>query len=342
MLDFTVAIPTYNGEDRLGEVLERLRSQINTENLSWEIIVVDNNSTDNTAQVIQEYQANWHQAYPLKYYFEVEQGAAFARLRAIEKARGRFIGFLDDDTLPTFNWVAEAYAFGRAHPKVGAYGSQVHADFEVNPPENFKRIACFLAITERGSKAHRYEPYQRMLPPSAGLVVRKHAWCESVPTRPFLSGRTTQSMLTSEDTEIIAHIQTAGWEVWYNPNMQISHKIPSGRLKKDYLISLIRGVGLARHYIRIIRMQAWQRPLAFPFYLVNDLRKIILHFIKYRKVIKSDLVAACEMQFLLTSLISPFYLWRKRYLDAKSKELKLEERTKSSTIAEPNILTVKL
>ncbi|MDE5098657.1 MAG: glycosyltransferase, partial [Trichodesmium sp. St16_bin4-tuft] len=55
MIDFTIAIPTYNGAEKLPLVLEKLNSQINTEKLSWEVIVVDNNSQDNTEQVIREY-----------------------------------------------------------------------------------------------------------------------------------------------------------------------------------------------------------------------------------------------------------------------------------------------
>jgi glycosyltransferase involved in cell wall biosynthesis len=129
MVHVTVAIPTYNGEKRLPDVLDRLRSQIDTESFSWEVLVVDNNSTDNTAQLVREYQKTWPATYPLKYCFAPEQGAAFARQRAIEKASGELVGFLDDDNLPENNWVVSAYNFAQTHPDVGAYGSQIHADF---------------------------------------------------------------------------------------------------------------------------------------------------------------------------------------------------------------------
>ena len=55
-VDFTVAIATYNGENRLARVLEQLQAQTGIEHLTWEIIIVDNNSTDGTAKLIQEYQ----------------------------------------------------------------------------------------------------------------------------------------------------------------------------------------------------------------------------------------------------------------------------------------------
>jgi glycosyltransferase involved in cell wall biosynthesis len=315
MVDFTVAIPTYNGEKRLPELLERLRSQTGTEHFTWEIIVVDNNSADNTANVVREYQANWPTTSLLKYSFEAEQGAAFARQRAVEEARGTFIGFLDDDNLPSANWVAAAYAFGQAHPRIGAYGSQIHGQFETEPPEYLKKFACFLAIIERGSQAHRYEPKKKMLPPGAGLVVRKQAWRENVPRRLVLNHKGKESGLASEDLEALLHIQQAGWEIWYNPQMCVYHQIPHWRLEREHLISLVRCVGLSRHRIRMLSIKAWQRPLAFFAYLLNDLRRLMIHQLKYRSTVKSDLIAACEMELLWSSLVSPFYLWRKRYLD---------------------------
>lgn len=315
--DFTVAIPTYNGASRLPELLERLHAQVGTEYLSWEIIVVDNNSSDRTAQVIQSYQEKWQRPYPLKYAFEARQGAAYARKRAIELASGSLIGFLDDDNYPMSNWVAAAYVFSQKYPQAGAYGSQIHPDWEVEPPQNFSRISPFLAITERGNLPLLYNPRNNLLPPSAGLVVRRQAWVESVPINPILTGRNTKSMLTSEDLEMLSYIQKSGWQVWYNPEMEIYHRIPKFRLEKDYLIPFFRGIGLSRYITRMINIKPYYRPFAFFAYLLNDIRKILFHFIKYRNQLKEDLVVICEMQLFLSSLFSPFYLWKNGYLNPK-------------------------
>ena len=237
MYDLTVAIPTYNGATRLSEVLEKLRSQVNTESISWQILVVDNNSNDETAKVVQSYQENWTNSIPLNYCFEEQQGAAFARKRAIYESDSPLIAFLDDDNIPAENWVEQAYLFAQKHPHAGAYGSQIHGEYAVEVPPNFERIKAFLAITERGDKPILYNPKLRFLPPSAGLVVRKEAWLKSVPEFCILSGRIPGSMLTSEDLEVLAYIQQSGWEIWYNSHMEIIHKIPQHRLTKEYLIT---------------------------------------------------------------------------------------------------------
>ncbi len=325
LIHFSVAIPTYNGESRLPKVLERLRSQTDVEHLNWEIIVVDNNSSDGTAKVVQQYQAAKSSGQstlyglreesddvPLRYYFEAEQGAAFARQRAIQEATGELVGFLDDDNLPAPNWVRAAYEFGRLHPHAGAYASQIHGLFEVEPPPELRRIIFYLAITERGSEPLLYEPRKKGVPPSAGLVVRRLVWKDHVPPRLFLIGRVGSSMLGGEDAEALLYIHRAGWEIWYNPAMEVEHVIPSWRLEKNYLISLMRGIGFSRYHLRMLLFETWQKPFAFLLYLLSDLRRLILHYLSYYTVIDSDIEAALEMERLLTTLISPFYLLRLR------------------------------
>ncbi|HBB34075.1 MAG TPA: glycosyl transferase [Cyanobacteria bacterium UBA8803] len=311
-VDFTVAIRTYNGEKHIPKILERLRSQINTDQISWEVVIVDNNSTDNTAKIIQEHQANWPTSYPLKYYLEPKQGASFTRKRSIQEAQGYLIGFLDDDNLPESNWVAAAYAFGKSHPKAGAYSGQILPQFETKPPKNFKDIEVFLAIIDRGKTAFCYNQHkQGVLPPGAGLVIRKQAWLESVPDQLLLVGPQGKSLAAKgEDMEILSYIQNAGWEIWYSPEICIYHKIPSWRMEREYLLGLVGKSGLTRHHIRMIRLKPWQRPLAFFLYFANDCRQVILYFIKYFNVLNQDTVAACQMILFVSILISPFYIWK--------------------------------
>jgi glycosyltransferase involved in cell wall biosynthesis len=326
MVDFTVAIRAYNAAERLPEILERLKIQVGTEEINWEIIIVDNNSQDNTAQIIADYQSNWQEKFPLKYFLEPRQGSSIARRTAMEKAQGSFVGFLDDDNLPAPDWVERAYAFGKSHPKAGAYGGQIHGQFEGEPPQNFKKIAVYLAVIERGKTAFCYNEHkQNVLPPGAGIVILKKAWQESVPKNLFLTGPAGKSLsLKGEDIEILSSLQNAGWEIWYNPDMHLEHQIPSWRLERDYLISLVRGAGLNRHHIRMMRLKSWQRPLAFLAYLVNDSRQALAYFLQNSNRLKTDTVAACEMALRLSILASPFYIVKVKLLNNKSQSRELK------------------
>ena len=314
-IDLTVVIPSYNGALRFPEVLDKLREQTGTESLQWEIIFVDNNSNDNTARVFQDYATTWDLAIPLRYELEPQQGAGFARKRGVAKANGELIAFLDDDNLPSEHWVSSAYQFAQDYPNAGAFGSQIHGLFESPPGEEVKPLLAFLAIVERGDKPLEYAANCNLLPPSAGLVVRKQAWLSSVPKRLVLNGRARDNWLTSEDLELLSHIRQNGWQIWYNPQMEIEHKIPDARLQRSYLLSLIKGIGLSRYVTRTLKYQPWQRPLIYPVYMANDLRRILKLAVQYRTELKSNLVAACQLELAINSLKSPFYLWQNGYLN---------------------------
>ena len=331
MIDFTVAICTYNGANRLPQVLERLRSQTGINAFTWEVLVADNNSTDDTAAIVHHYATN----YSLRYCFEPRQGIAFARRRAINAARGELVGFLDDDNLPSNTWVAAAYKFGQLHPRAGAYGSQIHGRYEIEPPEHFERICCFLPVTERGPEPLLYDAKKGLLPPGAGIVIRKQAWQESVPAKTILRGVSATSLASKgEDIETLTYIRKAGWEIWYNPEMEIDHAISRSRFERTYLLRFFRGVGFSRYPTRMARFDPWQRPLLLPVYMVNDLRKFIVYWCRSRQRDTTDLVTICELQLLWCSFISPFYYWQKSLHSCFGRKVK-PVRTLSSRLMKP-------
>ena len=329
-IDLTVAIPTYNGSKRLPAVLEQLKNQIDTADLSWEVIVADNNSRDDTAAVVKQYQQQWPSGTALRYTFVPEQGAAFARQRAVEIAWGRVVAFLDDDNIPAVDWVINVHRFAQANPQAGAFGSQIHGDFENPLPEEMKSMACFLAIVERGHKPHLYEPRKKILPPGAGLAVQRQAWLKHVPKRLFLNHKGKKAGLASEDLEAILHIQKAGWEIWYNPDMVVYHRIPNSRLQESYLRSLLRCVGLSRFYIRMLGTREWQRPLLVPAYIANDIRRLALHYIKEgQRSEQLSLSSSCAREYLQSTIASPFFLLKKAFqsqVDTRVEQLRFPKK----------------
>ncbi|MEM8602675.1 MAG: glycosyltransferase, partial [Cyanobacteria bacterium P01_H01_bin.121] len=131
MTDFSVIIATYNGASRLPEVLECLRRQVISESVIWEVIVVDNNSIDRTKNIVSSYISGWRADSQLRYAFEPQQGAAYARYLGVKVAKtSSLMGFLDDDNLPAENWVEQAVKFGKDDPQIGAYGGIIHAKLD--------------------------------------------------------------------------------------------------------------------------------------------------------------------------------------------------------------------
>lgn len=314
-MDFTVAICTYNGATRLPAVLDCLQKQIKIEGLQWEVLVVDNNSNDNTKNVVSDYIQHWQGDGQVRYVFEKKQGVSYARSTAVEVAKSEdLIGFLDDDNLPSETWVAEAYSFGQKHPQAGAYGGIIHAKLDTSPPEYFDHIKILLAVYNRGPQAFQYHrsAKPRRIPAAPGSVIRKQAWRDCIPCKLLLLGRDEagKTMLGAcEDLEVMYHIQNSDWEVWHNPNMAVWHHIPTRRLERDYLLKVARTSGLSNHALRVARLQPSQRFLMsflMPLYALSDAYKALSYYLKYRHQFTHDIAKACEFESRMGRLLSPF------------------------------------
>ncbi len=308
MTDFSVVICTYNGEHRLPALLDRLKAQLVSPQLTWEILIVDNNSQDQTAQCIHTYQQQWPAHSSLRYTFEPRQGLAYARRHAIQVVTSELVGFLDDDTLPARDWVAQAHEFGQRHPEVGAYGSAIDGHYESDPPQGFERIASCLAVIQRGDRPFQYDAKQGILPAGAGMVIRRQTWLDCVPTEPTLSGVCGTSLdAKGEDVETLSHIRQRGWPIWHNPQMRLTHLISAQRLRPAYLLHLSQAIGVSRYPLRCVRYRPWQRPWMLVLHGLNDLRKLIAHIFQTRQLHPTDIVTACERTLLVHSFISPIY-----------------------------------
>ena len=178
---------------------------------------------------------------------------------------------------------------------------------------NFKKIQSFLAIRERGEEPNLYDPVNLSLPPAAAVVIRKQAWCDNVPSRPSLSGKLVGKMVQGDDYEPLLYMHKAGWEIWYNPTMHTYHQIPHWRLEKDYLVNLARGCGLCICQLRLLNATKWQKPLIYTKIFLGNLRRLLKHLFENFGKLRTDTVALVEMQFYLSSMMSPFYSF-KRYL----------------------------
>lgn len=89
-------VPTFNSEKTIGKCIESILDQ----KCEKEVIVVDNNSTDNTAKIIKKYS--------VRYLFEKRKGAAAARNKGLENAKGEYVGFIDSDVVLPEDWVVKA------------------------------------------------------------------------------------------------------------------------------------------------------------------------------------------------------------------------------------------
>src|SRR5687768_5445004 len=120
-VNVTVAICTHNRADLLDQTLAALRLVRIPHDVSWELLVVDNNSTDGTSQIITEHRRHL----PIRPLFETQLGLCAARNRAIRESRGALILWTDDDVIVDPNWIVEYVRAAREFPDASYFGGTV-------------------------------------------------------------------------------------------------------------------------------------------------------------------------------------------------------------------------
>src|SRR5579863_5328534 len=138
----SVVMPCYNSASRLPETLAHLAAQAECASIPWEVIVIDNNSTDETAAMAQHLWPANHPV-PMRSVNETRQGLSYATERGLNEARYEAVSFVHDDNWVCADWVRTVAEIIDQHPEAGAVGGEREAVCEGVPPpwfDRFKRL----------------------------------------------------------------------------------------------------------------------------------------------------------------------------------------------------------
>ena len=237
----SVILPCHNSVGRLRPTLAHLAGQTCDRHIEWEVILVDNASTDGTGRIAQ---ALWPQdaPAPLRVVYEPQLGLAYARQRGISVARYEFLSFVDDDNWVCSDWVQVVWEFMALHPEVGACSGFCVDECELPPPGWFRSFSEMYAVSAREDK-----PGQTTALWGAGLTLRKSAlWeLEKNGFRTWLVDRQGTALTSGGDNELCLALRLAGWRLWYEPRLRLRHFIRGERLEWSYLRRLARGSGFS-------------------------------------------------------------------------------------------------
>lgn len=240
-----VVVCTYNNAALLERTLAALAAQRWAAPVDWRVVVVDNNCTDRTPEVVAARARDF--PVPLERVAEPVQGLNAARLRGVRHGRGAWIAFVDDDCLLAPDWIDAAARFASAHPRCGAFGGAVLLAWEAPPPAYALDHRYAFAETDLGPQAHRRDWLA-----GAGMVLRRGAleatgWLE----RQFLEDRIGTRLVSGGDVELGLRI-AAQAEVWYVPQCRLHHVIPARRTRRAYLRRLVFGLGASAHGVELL------------------------------------------------------------------------------------------
>ncbi len=231
-----VAICTYNRAAELDRCLHVLRRQ--SAPAGWRVTVIDNNSTDATAQVIANH-AEANSLPGLERIFEAVPGLTAARQRAMRESRADWVAFVDDDCLLRPGWIAAALDAVAAHRSAGALGGRVLPDWGRPPPPHLDRNGWLFAHQDFGEAACEASSLV-----GAGLVLSRVALARTGWTdKPLLSDRIGRGFVSGGDVEISLRLQASGYQLRYEPLMILDHQIAPERQRMAALIQLSKGLG---------------------------------------------------------------------------------------------------
>lgn len=234
----TIAICTYNRGEDLEEAINSCLTQ-DFDPKDYEIIVVDNRSTDNTKEIVSGYMDIFEPQ--IHYFHEDNLGLSYARNRAIKEAKGEYILFIDDDAIASKTWIKKIIEVFENDEKIGCVGGKIEPIWKGEVPywlpEKYRTIYSILdysdELTEMGSNS---------IPFGANVSFRAKIFRMIAPFRVDL-GRIGSSLLSGEESELISRIRQK-YKVYYSPLASVEHKIAKDRSTMKWFLRRIYWQGV--------------------------------------------------------------------------------------------------
>lgn len=225
----SIIVCTYNRAVSLSDTLAALRALEPPPGCEWEVIVVDNNSGDETRRVVDEVKNAWPR---LRYEFEGEQGLSHARNRGIACARGDVLLFTDDDVLPEPDWLATTLD-GLTRHGADACGGYIAPIWATPPPPWLtERFYGFLAVRTERTDDYLITP-DGPTPFGANMAFHKRVF-NHVGLFDTSRGRKGKLLASGEDGEMFDRILATELKVVFLGGSRVHHKVESFRTTKRY------------------------------------------------------------------------------------------------------------
>jgi glycosyltransferase involved in cell wall biosynthesis len=223
-VDISVVVTTYNRSNLLAEALTSVLNQ-QPGGPVYEVITVDNNSTDDTRQTIQSFIDEGHEN--LRYVFEPRQGISYGRNAGIAAATAPIIAFTDDDVRVAPDWVSNIKRAFDEHSEVDFVGGKILPHWPLEPPPWLTRDHWWpLALLDRGESAFYVNAGNPMVLPTANASFRKDVFSRVGVFLPEFSSR--------EDHELILRLWREGRQGLYQPTIVVTADVQPTRMTKSY------------------------------------------------------------------------------------------------------------
>jgi len=232
-MKIAVILCTYNRCQSLAKTLESVAMSTLPASVQWDVLVVDNNSKDQTRSVVEDYCLRYPELF--RYLFEPRQGKSYALNSGIREAQGDVLAFLDDDVKVAPNWLHNLTAALNDRELAGV-GGRILPEAGFIPPRWMDTRERYglgpLAIFDLGLEAGELKE----APFGTNMAFRKEVFSKYGDFRTDL-GPQPGSEIRNEDAEFGARVLAGGERLWYEPSAVVYHAIPRARVQKAYFLA---------------------------------------------------------------------------------------------------------
>lgn len=234
-MQIDLVISTHNRSTYLNRAIASFITQeMGDPSDSVAIVIVDNNSTDDTRQVVEGFirQAT----VPVRYIFEAKEGLSYARNAAIAVSRADVIVFMDDDAYADTGWL-DALVTVYKETDAACVGGKIDLDWESPRPTWLPdNLLYYLAYLDYGNQTILLNSH-KLIPYGANISFRKSI-LDKVGSFNVSLGRKGKIMLDAEEVELCSRIRKAGGQIWYTPEALVFHTVSPQRLTKKYFTNI--------------------------------------------------------------------------------------------------------
>jgi len=240
-MDLSIIICTYNRCAGLKVTLKSLQLQEIPADFYWEIIVVDNNCTDDTSKIVKDFSENTELA--VRYVKEKKQGLSYARNTGVAAAQGKYLLFIDDDEIAEKHLVKEVYDTFKGYG-CDCVGGKIHLKCEEKMPKWLKKeLWGFLTYLDYGEVAFEMDEKRY---PFGGNMAFSRDILEKIGAFNVNLGRKGDKLIGGEEVDLFKRMLASGAKGIYQPNALVYHETGKSRLKKKYFRTLHFNNGVQR------------------------------------------------------------------------------------------------
>ena len=271
-MELSVILCTYNRSNGLIRTLESLQSQDLPKNFAWEVVVVDNNSTDDTPEKVREFTERSELI--VRYVKEKKQGLSHARNKGVAEARGRYLHFTEDDEIADKDLIREIYSTFKTC-KCDCVGGRIYLKLEDEMPRWLtKDLWGFLGYLNYGDNAMQMDE-QRY--PFGGNMTFSREVFDRIGLFNVSLGRKGNQLFGGEEVDFFRRLLSVGGKGVYQPKALVYHVISQSRLQKSYFRTLHYKEGMQR---ALLDDEVCRRSLfGIPFFIFPQFLRSIRHYV---------------------------------------------------------------